>query len=374
MLDADADPLVTATLLPGAEFVAIDVRPNAEVVQVSDRVFSDAALLMRPGAEERRREILELVAREVATARHGVLLVATRSVLRRFRQDVDPACTQPTDEDLMKPLLGAHPRWFGPSMQGINVYEDFDTAIIVGRLQPRIEAIEDQMRAVFGNGRKPLDFMPFEDPQRGWYAEVEAARLMADDTLRTTTIRGYPDPRGAAILALNREAYTIQAIGRIRAVRPGMRKRILILSSLVLPGLPIDRLVLWQELVTGLSRIELSAKSQRLEAALYPDGSRWSVMGLRLSAAGIREDAPQSFESAHSGREWRRDLTTEAIHEMIRAITRRRGGQPTFVELARPGGGKRTPAVLIDQADPAGAVARLWPGLELVAVINEADH
>jgi hypothetical protein len=248
-------------------------------------------------------------------------------------------------------------------MQGVNAYEDYDTAIVVGRLQPRLEAIEDQMRGVFGNSGEPLDFMPFEDPQRGWYAEVEAARLMADDTLRTTTIRGYPDRRGAAILALNRESCTLQAIGRIRAVKAGMRKRILILSSLVLPGLPIDRLVLWQELVTGLSRIELSAKSQRLETALYPDGSRWPVMGLRLSAAGIREDAQQIFESAHSGREWRRDLTTETIHEMIRAITRRRGGRPTFVDLGRPGGGKRTPAVLLDQADPARAVARLWPGL-----------
>jgi hypothetical protein len=340
MLDADADPLVTATLLPGAEFVAIDVRPNAEVVQVSDRVFSDAALLTRPGAEERRREILELVAREVATARHGVLLVATRSVLRKLRQDVDPACTQPTDEDLMEPLHGASPRWFGPGMQGVNVYEDYDTAIIVGRLQPRIEAIEDQMRAVFGDREEPLAFMPFDNPQRGWYAEIDSAHLMADDSFRTTKIRGYPDPRGAAILELSREAYTIQAIGRIRAVREGRPKRILVLSSLVLPGLPVDRLVLWQELVTGLSAVELSAKSQRLETALYPDGRRWSVMGLRLSAAGIQEDAPQVFESAHSGREWRRDLTTESIHEMIRAITRRRGGRPTFVNLARPGGGQ----------------------------------
>jgi len=117
---------------------------------------------------------------------------------------------------------------------------------------------------------------------------------MSNGTSQATTIRGYPDQRGAAILKLNRKAHSLQAIGRIRAVRPGKPKRILILSSLALPSLPVDSLVLWQELVTGLSRIELSAKSQRLASALYPDGGRWPVTGLRLSASGIREDAPDA--------------------------------------------------------------------------------
>jgi len=151
------DPLVTETIVPGAEFVSIDVPPNAAVVQVEDRVFSNASLLVRPGAEERRREVLGVIGSEVAAASQGVLLVATRDVLRRLHQDVDPARAAQTDDDLMRPLLGAHPRWFGPGMQGLNAYEDFETAIIVGRLQPRIDVIEDQMRAIFGNGEAPLE-------------------------------------------------------------------------------------------------------------------------------------------------------------------------------------------------------------------------
>lgn len=365
LLDADADPLVTETLAPGAELVTIEVPPNAEVIQVEDRTFSNASLIARPGADERRREILALVRREVAASRQGVLLVATKDVLRRLHQDVEPGRAQLTDDDLMAPLLGAHPRWFGPAMQGVNLYGAFDTAIIIGRLQPRIEVIEEQMRSIFGTTEEPLALMAPDDPKRGWYAELGAAYLMRDGTSRATRIRGYPDPRGAAILAQNREAFTLQAIGRIRAVRAGSPKKILVLSSLALPGFPIDRLVLWQELVTGLTRIELSAKAQRLEAALYPDGSCWPVPGLRLSAAGIREDAPEIFPAPYAAAEWRRGLATPAIQEMIRIIARRRGGRPQFLDLRRPGGGRRIPAVLFDQADPAESVAKRWPGLEL---------
>ena len=366
LLDADADPLVTEALVPGAEFVSIDVKPNADVIQVEDRTFSTASLLMRPGAEMRRAEILDVVRREVAAAPHGVLLVATKDVLRQLHRDVNPQVDLTSEEALLQPLLGAHPRWFGPRMQGVNTYEDFDTAIAVGRLQPRIEAIEDDMRALFGNSGAPLTFTDPADPTRGWFMPTASEYLLADGTVRAATIRSHPDPRGAGVLSLCREASTIQALGRIRAVKPGAPKRILILSSLVLPDFPVDRLVLWQELVTGLSRLELGAKSQRLEAALYPYGGAWSVSAIRLSAAGIQEDAPEVFDHPHSAKEWRRGLTTGAIQEMIRTIARRRGGRPTFVMLQRARGGKITPAVLFDCGDNrAEIVGHRWPELEL---------
>src|SRR5690606_13878947 len=132
----------------------------------------------------------------------------------------------------------------------------------------------------------------------------------------------------------------------IRAVKPGPPKRILVLSSLVLPCLPVDRLVLWEELATGRTRLELSPKARTLEAALYPDGRCGPVTGLRLSAAGIEADAPDLFKKKNSAKDWRRDLSTETLFEMIRAIARRRGGSPHFVWLGRAAGGKRTPAVV----------------------------
>jgi hypothetical protein len=371
MLDADADPLITEALVPGAEFVSISAPPQAEVIQVEDQTFSNAALLSRTGSAARRREILGLVEQEAANGRR-VLLVAARAVLRQLHLDEHPARAEIADDELLAPLRGAHPRWFGPGMQGVDKYKDFETVIIVGRLQPRIEAIESGMRSVFGNGEKPLRFMPADDPMRGWYAPVEGAYRLSDGNTKPAKSRSHPDPRGAAILALNREAYSIQAIGRIRAVNARKPKRILVLCSVPLPDLPIDQLALWQELVTGLPRDQLGEKFQRLEAALYPRGRSMPRSGLRLSGEGIRSDAPEAFSSASSGAEWRRDLATGTVFEMVRTIARRRGGRPQFVMLRRPGGGRRIPAVLFDQpGELSAAVARHWPGVELADIIEE---
>jgi hypothetical protein len=371
LLDADADPTLVETLVPGSEFVSINVSANADVIQIEDQTFSNAALLSRPNSAERRREILDLVVREVAAAKQGVLLVATKEVLRQLHLDEDPDGEMKGDNDLLRPLYGAHARWFGPGMQGVNRYEAFDTAIVLGRLQPPIEAIEGQMRAVFGNCAEQLALIPADDRTRGWYREVDASYLMSDGTTRPAKVRTHPDPRGAALLAQSREAYTIQAIGRIRAVNALVPKRILILCNMPLPGFLIDSLVLWQELVTGLSRLELGTKARNLESALYPYGRSMPVSGLRLSGEGIRADAPEVFKNASSGAEWRRDLPIATIFDLIRTIARRRGGRPLFITLKRPGGGKRTPAVLFDPpADLAAAATRLWPGLELDFIVR----
>jgi hypothetical protein len=126
MLDADADPLITEALVPGAEFVSISAAPQAEVIQVEDQNFSTAALLLRSGSAARRREILDLVEEEAANGR-GVLLVAARAVLRQLHLDEDPARVDISDQELLAPLRGAYPRWFGPAMQGVNTYEDCKT-------------------------------------------------------------------------------------------------------------------------------------------------------------------------------------------------------------------------------------------------------
>jgi hypothetical protein len=371
LLDADADPRIVETFVPGAEFMSIDVRSNAQVIQVEDQTFSDTALVTRPNAALRRREILDVIGREVEKVTQGVLLVATKAVLRQLHLDEDPGATIRTDNDLLKPLRGAHPRWFGPAMQGLNAYQDFDTAIVLGRQQPPIEAIEDQMRAVFGGTGERLEFMPAEHPTRGLYRETEGAYLMADGTTRPAKFRTHPDHRGATLLSQIREAGTLQAIGRIRAVNARVPKRILVLCSIPLPGLPVDRLVQWQELVTGLSRLELGAKAQRIESALYPHGRSMPVSGLRLSAKDIGVDAPEVFTAESSGANWRVRLSTEGAFEMVRAIARRRGGRPVFVMLKRRGGGHATPAVLFDPPeDLAGAVASVWPDWELELVVG----
>ena len=70
-----------------------------------------------------------------------MLLVTTLAVLERLHRDVDPASQVARPEDLMRPLLGAEPPWYDPRLQGVNTYRDFETVILVGRLEPPVPAI-----------------------------------------------------------------------------------------------------------------------------------------------------------------------------------------------------------------------------------------
>jgi hypothetical protein len=62
-------------------------------------------------------------------------------------------------------------------------------------------------------------------------------------------------------------------------------------SAVPIPGLPVDRLVTWQELAPD-----------RLEAAIAEAAQRGAV--LRLSAAGLAQDAPETFPTAKAAEQW----------------------------------------------------------------------
>jgi hypothetical protein len=151
-------------------------------------------------------------------------------------------------------------------MQGVNTFGKHHTVIIVGRLQPRMEIVEAQMRALCGDGDTPLAFLP---PGPGWMAPVDSARLMADDSLGPAKIRTHPDPRGAALLRQSREAASLQAIARIRAVTAAEAKRIVVLCSIPLADLPVTELAPWNALVAGAD--PATARSSRV-CACRPRG------------------------------------------------------------------------------------------------------
>lgn len=368
LLDADADPRITEAIAPDATFQRIDVHINAQVIQVRDRTLSKASLLSYAGHETLRAELRQIIAREAGRAQSGALLVAPRDVLRQLHRDVSPDARFDADEELLQPLLGATPRWFGPGLQGLNSYRDHDVVILAGRLQPRAEIIENDLRALFGDRDAPLRLL---DPgQPGLLPQLDADHLMRDGTLARTRAPGHPDPRGAALLALHREAHSLQALARLRALDPDAApKRVVILSSIPLPGLRVSELRTWKSMVHDLPDAALAhgPKMRRLEAAIVPPG-RSPVLGLRLSKRGIAEDAPWAFldndgaplkSGAH---EWMRGLSPERIETMVRAVASRHGLQPTFLRLRPPSGGRPVPAAVFAASDEAAAVAaRLWP-------------
>ena len=161
-LDADADPAILEQIRPGTRHVRVTVAPKATVVQAVDRTLSNAWLLDKSRGKDRMDSVLRIVRREVEGASPGrVLLVATKDVLHALHVQATGIAPR-SPEDLLEPLLGAHPRWFGPRLQGVNDYEDFDTVLLVGRLQPPVEEVERCARCVFGDADSPLS--PIERP------------------------------------------------------------------------------------------------------------------------------------------------------------------------------------------------------------------
>ena len=262
-LDADADPAILEQIRPGTRHVRVTVAPKATVVQAVDRTLSNAWLLDDRRGAERQDLVLDIVRREVARAGGGkVLLVATTAVLRALH--LRATGTEPQSiEALLAPILGANPRWFGPRLQGVNDYEDFDTIVVVGRLQPPTGEVEKCARCLFGEAEPPLEFV-----DGSAFPQQQVRRVMTDGSRGVVKISDHPDGRISAVLRQFRECASLQAIARLRLVAPRKPKRVVVLGSLVLPGLAVDHATTLEALAEGLCQSR--SKMGQFPGAIVP--------------------------------------------------------------------------------------------------------
>jgi len=358
-LDADANPTIVNALWPGAGFREILCTPKAHVVQIRERTLSDHYLLHHHRAEAHRRMVRDVISREVSAAKGRVLVVATRKVLAALRGDL----RQDREEalvDLKGPLLGAEARWFGPNLQGLNTFEDFETAIIVGRIEPRVSDLERELRCLFGDDDNPLSFVG-----NGRFVRRKVAHRLANGSEHLVCRSEHPDPRGMALLEQMRECQSLQAAGRIRYMSPSRPKRVVLLSNLPLRGLEPHTVTTLEELA-GLVHDRVDpAGFNRLAQALGNEPVP-RARGLRLSKQGLHEDLRSAFPTAASAAEFRRGRSTSALSDLVRRLAHARGWPVTFLELRRQGGGHACPAVVFARPDSAQSEARnLWPDLRL---------
>ncbi|EAQ04585.1 hypothetical protein OB2597_04865 [Pseudooceanicola batsensis HTCC2597] len=359
LLDADIDDEIVERIAPGAQIRQIEVKPKANVIQIADRNLSNSWLLNPEHGPKRQAAILDVVAREVDRAQGGgVLLVATKAVLKALHAKAGQPVGEDVEEGLRQDLCGASARWFGPSTQGVNDFEGYTTIIVVGRLQPRPSAIEDATRCIFGDDETPLvPNGPFMLPERpAWH-------LMDNDDLIKTSCRTHSDPRACRVLSQMRECQTLQAIARLRLVSPSKPKRVVVLSSLPLPGFPVTQLVPLEAVLRGIEQEADVSGYIRLERALRATRGK-SVRGTRLSAAGLAADLPKDFTSVDIARNFRRGRTSHMLLRMAKRIAARNGWPISVLSLRRAGGGKPTPAiVLCSSQDAVPWAKKLWPGL-----------
>jgi len=363
LLDADATAPILERMYPGADLVAVDLKPNAHVVQLTDRTFSNNSLQKASV----RRELVRLVQSEVlrdADGR-GVLCIATRRAVRAMFEDAghdfsgqDEAAVS---QMMMGTLLhGARWLWFGPASLGRNDWQDFGTVLVLGREDIGADALEDYARALFGDTGDPLQFIQPDDKGRRFIPEAVLPLKMEDGTQFGIFGRAHPDTRVRALQVQTRELAARQAIERLRLVNATERKRVVICTTVPVPGLPVSELLRWDQLVPS-----------RLEAAIAEANQRNNV--LRLTASGLAEDAPNEFPTVKAAEHW---LTKEGKAE-IEKITTLTGN--TLLLAARgvifsklrvdAKGARATYAIVIGQNPRAVAEAALGP-LSLFEVIG----
>ncbi len=308
LLDADATGPILERMYPGADLVAVDLKPNAHVVQLTDRTFSNTKLQK----VSVRRELVRLVRAEVLrdVEGRGVLCIATRKAVRAMFEDAGHDFTGQDTTTVSKtmmetPLHGARWLWFGPASLGRNDWQDFGTALVIGREDIGVDALEDYARALFGDTGDPLQFIQPDEHGRRFIPEAVLPLAMENGDQFGIFGRAHPDPRVRALQVQTRELAARQAIERLRLVNATERKRVVICSTVPVPGLPVSDLVRWDQLVPS-----------RLEAAIAEANQRSRV--LRLTKTGLAEDAPDTFPTVSAAEEWLRREGKEAIADLNR--------------------------------------------------------
>ena len=258
--------------------------------------MSNHALLTQPGL---RRAWRDVIRREVlldrAGPRGGVLVGATRKVVRAFFEDAGHGLEGLTEAEVSRLMLdtrlhGACWTWFGGRSRGSNRYRDCSSVVVIGREELPVEALEGYARALFGDA--PGEVLALVEPDeagRRLLPEAVVPYLMADGSARGARVRLHPDPRVRAVQRQTRELATRQLVERLRLAHAPYRKRVILGSSVPIPDLPVDRLVAWEELCP--SRMEAACAE-----ALATKGA------IRLSAAGLHADAPGTFPSPEAAK------------------------------------------------------------------------
>jgi len=355
LLDADATGPILERMYPGADLVAVDLKPNAHVVQLTDRTFSNTKLQK----VSVRRELVRLVRAEVLrdVEGRGVLCIATRKAVRAMFEDASHDFTGQDETTVSKmmmetPLHGARWLWFGPASLGRNDWQNFGTVLVMGREDIGVDTLEDYARALFGDTGDPLQFISPDAKGQRFMPEAVLPLTMEDGSQFGIFGRAHPDTRVRALQVQTREMAARQAIERLRLVNATERKRVVICTTVPVPGLPVSDLLRWDQLVPS-----------RLEAAIAEANQRSGV--LRLSASGLAEDAPDTFPTVKAAEVWLlregkaaiSDLTTHTGNKILLPE------RVVIFSLRIDTKGARTTRAIIMGADPRATAERAFGAL-----------
>jgi len=223
IFDADASKRLNERIFQrNFEYREIKVPRHLEVLQVSDRTFSRVSLfpLAKASGEEKRQRKMSRFGYEVFEYLRTVATPETLVVSYKELADLLRETRQPGDD------LGGVEH-FG-ALRGIDEHKGRETVIVVGRNQPSDRDLASYARCFYGQDQDPLVFRPSLEPGQ-------------------MPTGPEPDERIQELLEQIREAESMQALARLRDVQSDTPKKVILLSSLPLPGLEIES-VTWKEL------------------------------------------------------------------------------------------------------------------------------
>jgi hypothetical protein len=376
LTDATASPFILGAVFPNyeIEFQRLNIHRNAYVTQVRDLTFSRYWLLTK-------RKLPQVVARlKELAARYPRLAIFTTKRIRCEITGEDRKGRLP--EFALMPGTTARIGHYG-NLRGSDQFKDCDAIVILGREQPNVADVEDAMKALFYDTTLPLKFVKAIRTTRAGVAERDYKTAyrpyrMRDGSVQKAEVQVHPDPRGQALLERGRESEMIQALDRARLIHhEGPPKPVFILCSIPLPGVEVDRLVTWKELV-GPEWLH------RCVDAVAAGGKN----ALPLSAAWLATRFPEEFRSPKAAE---RALANGRVVETlgnnpqssnIRDYERDGGYSPdplpwfpgwhlALFRLAKTPG-RPSHALVRDGVDQAAAIAEAL-GLEPAEIVNVAD-
>ena len=252
ILDASGDSEIYRHVL-GKEITTheINIQSHAEIIQVCDRTFAKSSLVKK---EESGTHILTDFGWKT------VMLLQELSLKNRTL-----IVTYMRVEELVRPHLpGIEIRHFG-NLRGIDLFKDFDQAIIVGRNMPSPVDVRRMVRTLYRDDAKPLDFS---------LKTVLVPYRMANGFPACLPVGQYADSRTRVVVETIREEETLQAMHRLRLVRrENNPPRVVLFSNLPIPGLAIDHLRNINQIVSEIApQIPIRGSEARLREAFERDG------------------------------------------------------------------------------------------------------
>ena len=239
-IDADLSLEILKLYRGNIKLVDIPAKRLATVYQVTDITNSKSSLLDNDTPTQRSYSAGSFVEHMAKT---GKTLVVTIKGLRT-------ALTGETDDKLPKcgDYRGAQIAHFG-SLRGLNDFADYDNIIIVGRMEPNVNALERQANGLWWDADKPITSVPPNDNGQFFFEKLPKAIRYKDNLPHVIRTSCHPDSRAQVLIEQIREAETAQAIDRLRLVhgpKEPRDARVYILSSIPI-DIEVDQLFTWEK-------------------------------------------------------------------------------------------------------------------------------